>query len=769
MSSDRSAANVQTPQEPEAGSSQEAASSGSRLARIGAFARLGVRAGRIPLVSQVSSSDCGPACLAMVLGYYGKPTSLATLRAAVGGAGQGVNARQLVDTARSFGLRARGVKLEIEKLRFLPPGSILHWEMNHFVVLEAVDRRGARILDPASGPRHISWQELANRCTGIAVLCEAGAELAATANQPGRTATTSRFTRYMRWMRAAPGYWPRVILLSAILQLVALSGPLVVGLTIDKIVPRHDSDLLQLLAAGALILVSVQFLTSYVRSSLLLHLRTYMDANMTLDLNEHMLSLPFSFFQQRSTGDLALRLSSSAQIREVLTSAALSGALDGSLALGYLVLLLVLAPPLAAIAVGVALVQAVIVLSTGRRNAELMSEQLVAQARLASAQVEAIAAIEPIKSMGAERRVGERWADLYVDVLNTNLDRARLGVSVSTLTGALGFAGPIALLLTGAHLVLTGSLGTGTMLALSSVGSAFLSPVGALVGTWTQLQTLRSYFERLEDVLDTETEPRRDPSHDEPVLQGAIELRDVSFAYDPKLPTVLDRVSLSIQPGEFLAIVGPSGSGKSTLARLLAGLYAPSSGNLTFEGRDFRSWDPSTLRGRLGMVTQDTRLFASSIRDNVTLFDASVPLERVQHAARQAEIHDDVMRLPLGYDTQLSDGGGSVSGGQRQRMSLARALLREPSVVVLDEATSQLDSISERRVHRNLAALRCTRVVIAHRLSTVRDADRIVVLEAGRIVDVGRHSELLVRCAMYRDLVGSQPSAPPPIGETAAG
>jgi ABC-type bacteriocin/lantibiotic exporter with double-glycine peptidase domain len=348
---------------------------------------------------------------------------------------------------------------------------------------------------------------------------------------------------------------------------------------------------------------------------------------------------------------------------------------------------------------------------------------------------------------------------LYVDVLNTNLDRARLGNAVTTVTGALGFAGPVALLLTGAHLVLTGSLGTGTMLALSSVGSAFLTPVGALVGMWTQLQTLRSYFERLEDVLDTEPEPRRDPSHDPPASQGAIELREVSFAYDPKLANVLERISLSIQPGEFLAIVGPSGSGKSTLARLLAGLYAPSAGNLTFDGRDFRLWDPGSLRSRLGMVTQDTRLFATSIRDNITLFDANVSLERVQHAARLAEIHDDVMRLPLGYDTPLSDGGGSVSGGQRQRMSLARALLREPSVVVLDEATSQLDSISERRVHRNLADLRCTRVVIAHRLTTVRDADRIVVLEAGRVVDAGKHDELLGRCRLYQELVGAQPTS----------
>jgi ABC-type bacteriocin/lantibiotic exporter with double-glycine peptidase domain len=388
-----------------------------------------------------------------------------------------------------------------------------------------------------------------------------------------------------------------------------------------------------------------------------------------------------------------------------------------------------------------------------------MSEQLVAQARLGSAQVEALAAIEPIKSMGAEARVAERWADLYVDVLNTSLDRGRLNAQVGTLTGALGFAGPVALLLSGAYLLLNGSLGTGAMLALTSVGSAFLTPIGALVSMWTQLQTLRSYFTRLEDILDTEPERRIEGSPALPEARGAIELNDVSFAYDPQSPNVLERVTLSVRPGELLAVVGPSGSGKSTLARLLAGLYAPVAGSIAFEGRDAKLWDPGSLRSRLGMVTQDTRLLAATIRDNLLLFDASVPLDRIQHAAQLAEIHDDVARLPLAYDTVLSDGGGSLSGGQRQRLCLARAILREPSVVVLDEATSQLDTINERKVHQNLAGLRCTRIVIAHRLSTVRGADRIAVLDRGKLLDVGKHAELMVRCRTYRELVGSQPNA----------
>jgi ATP-binding cassette, subfamily B, bacterial len=731
-----------------------------------AFARLAKRArGSIPLITQLSASDCGAACLAMVLGYHGRPTSIDAVRSSLGGSAQGVSARQLMGAARQFGLRCRGVKLELSALEFAPRGTILHWEMNHFVVLERVDRRGARIVDPAAGPRRISHADLAERWTGVALLLEPGADFVRGPEQRGR------FGRYLRWLRAAPGYWSRVIVLSVVLQLVALAVPALVGLTIDKVLPRHDSDLLQLLAVAALVALSVQLLTTFVRSSLLLHLRTYMDAQMTLDLNEHLLRLPFGYFQQRSAGDLVMRLTSGTQIRDVLTSSALSAVLDGSMALVYFALLLIMAPQLAAIAVGIALLQSGIVLLSGRRNAELAAEQLVVQARLASAQVDAIAAIEPIKSMGAERRIAERWSDLYVDVLNAALDRGRLGTYVNTLTGALGFAGPLALLLSGAHLVMNGTLGTGGMLALSALGSAFLTPVGALVSMWTQLQTLRSYVQRVEDILDTEPEPRPQPmaAGSAPArLSGALELREISFAYAANLPQVVERLSLTIAAGEFVAIVGASGSGKSTLARLLGGLFAPSSGSVLYDGVDTRAWDPSALRGMLGMVTQDPRLLATTIRENVALFDATVPLERVEEAARLAEIHDDVSRLALGYDTVLSDGGGSLSGGQRQRLALARALLRKPAVLVLDEATSQLDTVTERRVQEHLQTLRCTRIVVAHRLSTVRGADRIVVLDRGRVVDVGPHAQLVGRCQLYRELVSAQTAAPPaPMGHHA--
>jgi ATP-binding cassette, subfamily B, bacterial len=708
------------------------------------------RGARIPLVTQVSAADCGAACLAMVLGYYGRHVAVDQVRDALGGTAQGVTARRLADAARRLGLRSRGVKLAVESLEFAPRGTILHWEMNHFVVLDSVDRQGARIIDPAAGPRHVSFKDLAERFTGVAVMLEPGPDFAAGG------APKDRLGRYLRWLKAAPGYWPRVITLSVVLQLVALAAPAAVGLTVDKVLPRHDTDLLQLIAVGGLVALSIQLLTSYVRSNLLLHLRTYMDAQMTLELNEHLLGLPFSYFQQRSAGDLVLRLASGAQIRDVLTSSALSAVLDGAMALVYFVLLLIVAPPLAAIALGVAVLQSIVAITSGRRNAELMAEQLVAQAKLTSAQTDALAAIEPIKSMGAEARIAGRFTDLYVDVLNTSLDRGRLSSAVTTLTSALGFAGPLALLLTGAHMVLNGSLGTGGMLALSALGSAFLTPVGALIGTITQLQTLQSYVHRIEDILDTPRERRTQTPMAAAALGGAIELKQLTFSYESSVSPVLQDLNLTVKPGEFLAIVGPSGSGKSTLARVLSGLLSPSAGSIAFDGIDQTRWDLTALRGMLGMVTQDTRLLATSVRNNISLFDTEIALPQIEAAAKLAEIHADVQRLGLGYDTVLSDGGGSLSGGQRQRMSLARALLRKPKVLVLDEATSQLDTLTERKLQANLEALSCTRIVIAHRLSTIRDADRIVVMERGQIIDIGRHAELTARCPLYRDLVGAQ-------------
>jgi ATP-binding cassette, subfamily B, bacterial len=715
------------------------------------------RAGKLQLIEQLTPMDCGAACLAMVLEFHGKKLPMEEVRASIGGT-RGVTARKILEAARRFGLRGRAVKLELDKFAYLPSGTILHWEMNHFVVLDAVERDTARIFDPAVGIRRIAMGDVARMFTGVALLLEPSAQFEARDLRP-----KTRVGRYRRWILGVPGYWPRILSASLLLQVIALALPGATGVVVDKIVPRQDHHLLSLLSAGLLVMLSFHFLASFLRAHLLVHLRTYIDLRMTFEFLEHLLDLPYTFFQQRSAGDIMMRLGSGAQIRELLTSGAMSALLDGGMVVLYFVLLVLAAPVLGVLALGVALLQVLLYVRAGRRHAELTVEQLAAQAKLSGFQAEMLAGIESVKAMGAEQRLGTRWSELYVDVTNTALAKGRLSSTFGSLAGMIAFAGPLAIVLTGAKQVLDGELSLGTMLALSALASGFLGPIHALVNTAMQLQQLKGYMARIEDVLDSPTERRAGTGASAKALSGRVELDRVSFRYEADSALVLEDVSVRVEPGEFVAVVGASGSGKSTLARMIAGLCRPLSGRVLFDGMDAAHWDPPALRAQLGMVTQDARLFAATIRDNIAMLDPEVPLERAEAAARRACIHDEIAALPLGYDTLLSDGGTSLSGGQRQRLALARALLHEPAVMVLDEATSALDTVTERRVQRELAELRCTRVVIAHRLATIVDADRIVVLDKGRVLGVGRHAELLSSCAPYRALIEAQTAAQGPV------
>jgi ABC-type bacteriocin/lantibiotic exporter with double-glycine peptidase domain len=459
-------------------------------------------------------------------------------------------------------------------------------------------------------------------------------------------------------------------------------------------------------------------------------------------------------------------MSSQAAIRELLTSGALSALLDGALCALYFVLLLGAAPLLAACALVFALLQAGSYLVVARRSAELMVEGLSAQARLEAFQVEMLAGVESLKAMNATDRSMQRWGDLYVSALNRALARGMLGASFDALLGVLRFCGPLCLVLAGAYQVLHGTLSLGAMLSLATLGAGFLDPIANLIATAMKLTQLQGYMERIEDVLDAPREaPPARPEQQRAFGAAppvAIRVEQLAFTYPGEAQPVLKDIAFEVSPGECVAVVGASGSGKSTLARLLAGLYQPQTGGIHIDGRDLRAWELHDLRDRFGIVTQDTRLFSGTLRDNVTLFEPDVPQTLIDQACEQACLREVIERLPMGYDTMLADGGSSLSGGQRQRLALARALLRQPALLILDEATSALDTASERRVQDQLRALDCTRVVVAHRLSTVVEADKILVLSDGRIVDNGTHAQLVVRCFAYRELLRAQTPEPKP-------
>jgi ABC-type bacteriocin/lantibiotic exporter with double-glycine peptidase domain len=717
--------------------------------------------GEVPFTPQLTPTDCGAASLASVLAFHGKHVPMHELRAALGGGRNGVNARQILAVARNHGLQARGVAIDPDKLRYLPRASILHWDLAHFLVFERCDGKFVELVDPSVGRRKLPQSEIGQSLSGVALVFEPGPGFVKQ-ERPRR----DRLRRYREWMFGIRGVWGRILIASFALQLLALATPGLMGIVVDKVVPRGDGRLLYLIAAACLTASSFYFLSQLLRARLLLELRTKVEARMSFAFVDHLLDLPYAFFQQRSTGDLMMRMSSQAAIRELLTSGALSALLDGALVAVYFALLLGAAPLLAACAFGFALLQGIAYLAAARRSSRLVMEGLAAQARLEAYQIELLASVETLKSMGAIDRSSQRWGDLYVSSLNRVVARGMLDGTFEAVLSVLRFGGPISLMLIGAHQVLQGNLSLGVMLSLSALGAGFLEPIANLIGTAMHLTQLRGYMERIEDVLDA---PRESP----PARPGAsartpddraaaVSVQGLAFAYPSEPRPVLTDIGFEVAAGECVAIVGASGSGKSTLARLLAGLYEPLSGSIAIDGRELRAWDLHALRERFGIVTQETRLFSATLRDNVALFDPDVAEERIERACRLACLHDTIAQMPMGYDTMLADGGSSLSGGQRQRLSLARALLREPALLILDEATSSLDTATERNVHEQLRALPCTRIVVAHRLSTVVEADKIVVLETGRIAGIGTHAQLLASCPAYRELVRAQAAMPGP-------
>jgi ABC-type bacteriocin/lantibiotic exporter with double-glycine peptidase domain len=711
----------------------------------------GLRAPRVPFVQQLNMADCGAASLAMVLGYHGRHVSLDEVRDRIGVARDGVSAFDLLEAGRTFGLRGRAVKLEVDELALLPPGSILHWRMSHFVVLQRAHRGGAEVVDPDGGPRLVRAGEFARSFTGVAILFEPTDAFEVQARE------ASRLWSYARRVAMRSGLLGRTLVLSLVLQLLAMALPLVTGTVVDRVLPRHDVSLLAVLSAGIALVAAYTFFAAFVRAHLLLALRTRLDLQMSIGFLEHLLRLPFPFFQVRQTGDLMMRLNSNAVIRESLTSAAMTGLLDGLLVTGYLVVILATHLGLGLLVVALGAVRLLVFFASQGRYRELMGEALQAQADSSNYQVQMIEGIETLKTSGAERRATEVWSNLFVDVLNVTLRRGRLSALVDSLLLALELASPLVVLAFGAHLVLAGRLSLGTMLAMSALAGAFLHPLGSLVATALEFQQLGSYIDRVDEVLvrGPEQDGRRPPA---PRIRGALALERVSFRYSEHAPLAVNGVDLEIPAGAQVAIVGPSGSGKSTVARLIAALYAPSEGRVLFDGEDLREHDVVALRRQIGFVPQHPYLFGATIRENIAMASGNAALTEIGRAAREADLAREIEQLPLGFETRLVAGGSNFSGGQRQRIALARALLNRPALLVLDEATSHLDARSERRVYENLRGFPCTRVVIAHRLSTVAGSDLIVVMDEGRIVERGRHHDLLRAGGLYAEL--SRPNRP---------
>jgi len=703
----------------------------------------------IPFVQQLEWTDCGAASLAMVLGYHGKHVALDRVRSALAVSRDGVTARAILDAAGQLGLAGRGLKVSLEQLADLPRATILHWELAHYVVLDRVVGDKVRIVDPATGERDVSWDEVSRCFTGVALELRPRADFVRE-QRTGKQAARS----YLRELFAERALFTRVVVVSLIMRLFALVLPLVTGLVIDWVVPRSDLTMLWIVLGSVIGIIGVQAVCTIMRAQLLLVLRTNLDGKITLGFLDHMVSLPVGFFQRRSAGDLMMRVGSNATIRELITSQSLAAVIDGLFVAVYAIVILAVSAQLGALAFGLAAVEIAMWLALRPKNRRYLSQDIERQAKAQGYLVQLLAGMETLKCAGAEATAVERYANLYADCLDLSVKRGRLGAVLEAFHASMSALAPMVILAVGAHAVITGGLSLGTMLAMSSLATSLFGPLTNLVQSLMQLQVVRTYTERIDDVRRAKPEQDPDVVRDAPVLAGGVSLRNVSLRYGDG-PLVVDDVTLDIAPGTSVALVGASGSGKTSLVNLLAGIVTPTKGTVTFDGRSLAELDLRAVRQQIGVVPQHPYIFGATIRENIALTAPHASTERIQHAAAIAALAGDIAQLPMGLDTQVSDGGASLSGGQRQRIALARAVLREPSVLLLDEATSALDTATEARITANLARLRATRIIVAHRLSTVANADLIVVMHQGRIVETGTHASLLARRGTYHHLVAA--------------
>ncbi len=704
---------------------------------------------RLPALLQTEAAECGIACLAMIACYHGHAVDVATLRRRFAVSLQGTTLAALCDFAARLGFATRAVRLELEDLRRLALPCVLHWKFTHFVVLRRVGARTITVHDPCRGARTLPLREAAEAFTGVALELWPSPRFERRSSQP-----RVKLRELVGKITGLAGSFAQILVVAAALETFVVAHPLFLQWVVDHALVTANADLLALLALGFGLLVLCEQATAALRSWIVMHFETTLSLQWHANVFAHLLRLPVLYFEKRHLGDIVSRFRSIDAIQRTVTTAAIEAVVDGGMSVVLLIVMFCYSLPLTALCLA-----AMALYAAGRWLAhaplrEARHEQIAGAAKQDSHFIETVRGIRAIRlfQRGSERRAA--WLTLLVEQVNAGLRSAKLGIALRGANGLLFGLENVLVVYLGAALVLDGRFSTGMLLAFVAYKRQFALRVSALIDKAFEVRLLELHCERLADiVLTAPGEPLDSPGRlvaARPASMPAVTIRGLRYRYAEHAPFVLDGVDLEVAAGECVAIVGPSGCGKTTLLHVVLGILPASSGDVLIGGVPLSQLH-GELRRSVGCVTQNDCLFAGSIADNISFCDAGADQSRIEECARLAAIHDEIVALPMAYNTLVGFLGSTLSAGQQQRILLARALYTRPSVLILDEATSHLDLARERAVAAGLRRLDITRLLVAHRPETVLAADRIVRLESGRVVAVRSAPRARPRCAPLDD------------------
>jgi ATP-binding cassette subfamily B protein RaxB len=707
--------------------------------------------GHLPVIRQTEAAECGLACLAMISSYHGHRIDLNTLRRRHPVSLQGVTLRGIIQVASQMHFACRPLRFELVHLRRLRLPAIVHWDMNHFVVLKSVTRRGIAIHDPNFGERFFPIAEASKHLTGVAL------ELSpAQGFLPKDERARLPFSTFWTDLSGNTHALVQILVLSLVLEVFVIASPFYLQLTVDEVIARGDVDLLIVLALGFGLLTAIKVASTAIRSWILLIVQNTLHYQIGARLFHHLVRLPLAYFEKRHIGDILSRFTSIEPIRSALAEGMIAATIDGVMALATLAMIFVYSTQLALVVLVAFVLYTALRLGLYRLLRERSLAVIEAKAYENSTFIETLRAIQSLKIFNRESDRETQWLNRYADVVSTNVRLGRTKIAFTSINDFLFGLENIITIYLAARLALNNFFTIGMIFAFMSFKQQFTEKAVQLVETALNFRLLELHLERLADIALSPLER----GHDQLLsytrqIEGRVELRNVSFRYAETEPFVLDNISFIIEPGEFVTIMGPSGGGKTTLIKIMLGLLEPTEGEVLIDGTPLSTIGPRAYREQIAAVMQEDQLLSGSIADNICFFDPSFDQERMIQCAQSAMIHEEIMAMPMTYNSLIGDMGSSLSGGQKQRVMLARALYRQPRILFLDEGTAHLDVDNENRINEGLKSLQMTRISVAHRPQASRGADQILRIAKGLAVDVHRPGQQTI--VHQRDEDGTPP------------